>query len=79
MVGAQMGVPQRRGVRLVAGELLDLEQRHPRGDQARAERVTQIVIAKVGAQIRFLDGFLVKPYGRRCGRGPRLPVEILER
>jgi hypothetical protein len=43
---------QRRGVRLVPGELLDIDQRHSRGNQAQAKRVTQIAITKHGPQIR---------------------------
>jgi hypothetical protein len=58
VIRTQVCVPQRRRVRLVAGELLDLEQRNSRGDQARAVRVTEIVIAKRRPQIRFLGGLL---------------------
>jgi hypothetical protein len=33
VIGTQMRVSQRRGIRFVPGKLLDLEQRHSRGDR----------------------------------------------
>lgn len=53
VIGSEVGVAQRRGVRFVSGELLDLEQGHSRGDQARAVGMTQIVVAKRRPQHSF--------------------------
>jgi len=55
MIRTQMRVSQRRGIGFVPSKLLDLEQWHSRGDQVRAVRVAQIVIAKRRPQTRFLD------------------------
>lgn len=52
VIVAEVRVFQRRVVRLVPGELLDIEQRQSRGNQARAKRVTQIVITKHRPQSR---------------------------
>src|SRR5580700_6135060 len=67
VIGTQMRRSQRRGIRFVSGKLLDFEQRHARGDQARTIRVTQIVVAKRWPQYRFLYSLLKpEPTIERC-------------
>src|ERR1019366_2395011 len=42
-------------------ELLDFEERHARGDQARAKRVATVAVVKRRPQLRSLDGLLKPP------------------
>lgn len=53
-----MRVSQGRRIRFVSGELLHFEQRNSGGDETRAKRVAQIVIAKRGPEICLLRGLL---------------------